>query len=274
MGNQKVLPDFEKPPVSEVAISVEFQRLSNWRSPHAGLFWASIASEYPNTEVQPPIPSQIEKYGDEFWQQPREPRVELVDPENTRSWFLADPPTRLVQVQHDRFIVNWRKVTGAEQYPRYAKDIRPRFVNEWHRFKKFVTEHQLGDFDVKQCEVTYVNDIGKGDAWQSFSESLKLFSPWWGKGTEGFLPPPESLNVAGSFLIPDERGRLHFAARHVIRKIDLQEAIQLRLTARGKPESSKDEDLLSWIDMGHDWIVRGFADLTSPIAHQFWQRQS
>lgn len=264
------LPEFEAPPVSEVAISVEFDPLQNWHAPHAGLFWGGIKAEYPHTETQPPLPSQVEKFGDEFPQTP-EIRVELVDPDTMRFWFVSDPKTRLIQVQRDHFVINWRKVRGDEKYPRYA-EIRPRFEREWEHFREFVAEQDIGAINVQQCEITYVNDILRGEGWEAVSDSLTLFCPWWGNGSDGFLPRPEEIGIAGSFRMPDERGRLHFAVQHARRQIDKREVVQLRLTARGKPASSDSAAVLSWMDLGREWIVRGFADLTSPRAHDLWRR--
>jgi uncharacterized protein (TIGR04255 family) len=266
------LPEFDNPPVSEVAISVEFDTLEGWRSPHGGLYWGRIQTDYPHTEGQPPLPSQIEMFGDEFLQMPM-PRVELLNPDIMRFWFLAEPPTRLIQVQRDRFIINWRKVRGDEEYPRYEAEMRPRFEREWVQFQDFVREQSVGSINVQQCEVTYVNDILRGEGWNSVSDSLALFSPWWGSGSEHFLPTPETLIISGSFRIPDDRGRLHFATQHVRRQIDQREAIQLRLTARGRPDSSDNPSVLRWMDLGREWIVRGFTDLTSPHAHALWKRK-
>ncbi len=112
----------------------------------------------------------------------------------------------------------------------------------------------------------------RGDDWKDREDLQALFSPWWQKGTDGFLPLPESLSLAGSFIMPEQGGRLHFTAQRVLRTIDNRDAIQLQLIARGKPRSSKLEDILSWIDLGHEWVVRGFSDLTSAHAHTIWGR--
>jgi uncharacterized protein (TIGR04255 family) len=273
MSADSPLPEFEKPPVSEVAMGVEFLPLANWRSPHAGLYWGRINKEYPQTEVQPPLPSQIEKFGEEFWAQPAF-RVELANPDSNRSWFLADPATKLVQVQRDHFIINWRKVRGDEVYPRYLKEIRPRFEREWKHFCGFLVEQKIGTVSVQQCELTYVNDVLKDDGWSSFAEALTLFEPWWKRGSDGFLPIPETVTVMGSVQMPNQSGRLHFSAQHVRRTIDNREAIQLRLVARGRPLSGEDKDILNWMDLAHEWIVRGFTDLTSARAHKLWGRKS
>jgi uncharacterized protein (TIGR04255 family) len=273
MGPQRSpLPEFENPPVSEVVLSLEFLPLAGWQAAHAGLYWSQISEEYKSTEVHPPLPSQVEKFGEGLGQR-QTVTIELMNPNLTRFWFVADPGNYLIQVQRDRFIINWRKVTGNEIYPRYEHEMRPRFEREWAKFKKFVTEQNLGAIEVRQCEITYVNDIVQGEGWEAFSESLALFAHWLGRGSDGFLPPPETLSVAGSFAMPEQRGRLHFLSQHVYRLIDQREAVQLRLVARGKPESSANSDVLNWMDFGREWIVRGFTDLTSPKAHELWKRK-
>ena len=234
-SQQTPLPEYDNPPVSEVALSIEFAPLEGWRSPHAGLYWGLIKDEYPHTEAQAPLPSQIEKFGEEFWQQSAI-RIELANPDLNRIWFLADPQTRLIQIQRDRFVVNWRKITGNETYPRYEKDIRPRFVREWERFKQFIRDQALGALEIRQCEVTYLNDIPQGEGWRNFSDSLDLLAQCSGRASTQFLPPPETLGIVGSFVMPNERGRLHFTVQHVMRQIDKKEVLQLRLVARGKPE--------------------------------------
>jgi len=265
------LPEFDNPPVSEVAVSVEFSPLENWRSTYAGVYWSLIKERYPNTDVQPPLPSQIENLEEDFWPQPTF-QVAFGNPDLSRFWFLAEPSINLIQVQRDRFVFNWRKVQGDEVYPRYLKEIRPRFALEWKGFMEFVSSQKIGKVAVLQCDLTYVNDIFQGQGWKTFQDSLSLFSPWWKGGTDGFLPIPEFLNVSGSFRMADDQGRLHFAAQPVIRQNDGRKAIQLRLTARGKPRSSNEDDILTWLNVGHEWIVRGFSDLTSKQAHELWKR--
>jgi uncharacterized protein (TIGR04255 family) len=267
------LPEFEDPPISEVALSILFSPLVNWRSAHAGLYWSRINGQYPRTETHPPLPMQIEQFDPDFIQRPMI-QFEVVNPDISRFWFVADPPTKLIQVQRDRFVINWRKVKGDEIYPRYMAEMRPRFDREWKDFVAFVSQQHIGTIEVRQCEITYINDLLQGQGWQTFPESMSLFAPWWKNGTDGFLPRPETLGLSGSFRILEDRGRLHFNAMHVRRQFDNRESIRLELVARGKPASDAHDAVLAWMDMGHEWIVRGFADLTSNQAHKLWKRKS
>src|SRR5258708_4827525 len=94
---ERSLPEFDLPPVSEVAIGVEFLSLETWRIPHFGLYWNQIRAEYPKCEVHPPIPSQPESSG---ILQPVTFR--LGDPNYLRCWYLDNTGGEIVQVQPDR----------------------------------------------------------------------------------------------------------------------------------------------------------------------------
>src|SRR5258708_5390321 len=248
-------PDFGKPPVSEVLMSVEFLPLQNWRPPHAGLYWGCIDAEYPKTDVQFPIASERERFGDEYWVN-QKLRVELAQPESARYWFIGADPTRLIQVQRDRFIINWRKVADAAPYPRYHKSIRPRFEKEWKQFRGFVSDKTLGAIEVQQCEITYVNDIEQGQGWNTFNDFGALFAPWVGTVKDSFLPPLQSLKLNGSFEMPNQQGRLNFVVHHLRRGLNGKEVIQVQLIARGKPKSTEDADIMAWIDALPDWLAR------------------
>jgi len=267
------LPEYENPPVSEVALAIAFAPLANWRVAHGGLFWGTIQADYPVTQTQNPLPPQIERFGAAGLVQAPALAVEMVDPDTARFWYLSQTGNDLVQVQPDRFVVNWRKVTGEEVYPRYDAEMRPRLEREWNRFQQFINRQDIGPLVVQQCEVTYVNDILRGEGWESFSDAINLFSLPSGRFTEGFLEELETINIAGTFLMPEEyQGRLHFAIQKLRRSADQRELVQLRLTARGKPMSSDIDGALRWLDIGREWIVRGFTDLTSKEAHQLWRR--
>jgi len=264
------LPEFEDPPVSEMVISVQFSPLAGWQGPYAGVFWGIVKGEYPKTQVVSPLPHNDENFEELVFQQ--QINLQLLKPDAQRYWFLSENGCELIQLQADKFIVNWRQVTGHEVYPRYEPVIRPRFIKEWTRFKKFVADNDLGEIQDLQCEVTYINDIIQGKGWNSFPDSMLLFSNWVPKGTTNFLPALETLGINSTYRMPANGGRLSFAIQHVRRQVDGKDAVQMRLVARGNPKSASDDDLLSWLDSARDWIVRGFTDLTSPLAHKLWRR--
>ena len=76
----------------------------------------------------------------------------------SRLWFYNEAETELVQVQPDRFIFNWKRGLVAAAYPHYEK-IRPSFEAQSAHFREFVTSNGLGEIEIKQCEITYINHI-------------------------------------------------------------------------------------------------------------------
>ena len=266
-------PDFEEPPVVETVLGIEFTPLEEWSLPHFGLYWTEIRDKYKQVDVQPPLASTIEHFGPE--QRPAQvPTFELIgDPASTaRCWFVDETERRLLQVQNGRFILNWRKVQEADVYPHYPA-LRKDLLDEWKRFGDFLAKNNLGQPRVVQCEVTYVNHLIQGKGWRTFGDLPNVIPSWSGEHSDDFLPKQEAVALNVRYLMPQNRGRLHVALQRAIRKTDAQEIIQLNLTARGAPRSSTEEDMIAWLDLGRDWVVRGFTSFTSRAMHAIWRRK-
>jgi uncharacterized protein (TIGR04255 family) len=270
MAETRDLPEFDNPPVSEVVLGVQFDVTDRWAIPQFGAYWTGIRADYPRAQVQPPIIPQIELFGQERFKQPDFLMFQDVP---ARCWFMTQDETRLIQVQRDRFVVNWRKVKGDEVYPRFDTEIRPRFASEWRRFLDYLSENSAASPNVTQCEVTYINDIEEGTVWKTFADLHNLIRPWSGEMTDRFLPAIETMQFKAAYPLPNEQGRLHVETTHAFRKRDMKEILQLSLTARGRPASGTLEGILAWFDLGREWIVRGFADVTTPVAHEYWKRR-
>lgn len=265
------LPKFDKPPVMEMVIGVEFAELPKWGIPHFGLFWGQIRKDYQHCSVRPPLASLIEIFG-----QPEKREISLnfplVGPPELRCWYSDKTQTWLIQVQRDRFVHNWRKTSPESLYQRFYKQ-RQRFEDEWQLFRNFVTTEGLGDLQIRQCEVTYFNHIEPVAGQEAMSNLSEMFPCWSGNSAGNFLPPPEVVSFNASYVIPENRGRLHISAQPVFRHADAKEIIQLTVTAKVIPSSTDFADALKAIDLGHEWAVRGFADFTSAKLHALWERK-
>lgn len=268
--HRQPLPEYEKPPVVETLLAVQFKKLTTFTIGHFGLYWARIKERYPGIEVQPPIASIREEYGKRSPQHSGL-RVEVVSKPEVRCWFVNEHGDKLIQVQTDRFIHNWRKAEGRSIYPRYAT-TKPDFLASWGDFCDFLSEVAISEPEVDQCEITYINHIELGEGIQSFGDVSKLIAGWSYSGD--FLKQPEAVSVSSSFVIPENKGRLHISLQRAIRRADAKEVLQLTLTVRGAPSSSGYDGLAEWFDLGHEWIVRGFTDFTTEHMHRQWRRTS
>lgn len=153
------LPDYEDLPVVEVAISVQFKPIREFRQGHLGLFWSAIRADYPTTQDHPRVEGGIQTL-DEPEQGPAF-QIELLDsPPSNRAWFVSADDSLLVQVQDDRFIHNWRHSGGP--YPRFETLLNI-FWQRFDTFREVLDASGLPAPQPRQAEVTYVNWIGTED---------------------------------------------------------------------------------------------------------------
>ncbi|MCK5798944.1 MAG: TIGR04255 family protein [Deltaproteobacteria bacterium] len=269
-------PDFESPPVVEVALSVQFNELPRWEAAHLGLLWVEeFKSRLPTTATHPPLGRQVETFG---LSPASGVKFEFHDgPPTPRAWFLDPSETQLVQVQADRFVHNWRKTDDDDTYPRY-ETIRERFSDDITSLLQFIERHDLGDLKPDQCEITYVNHITLPWDDAGHRDMDRVFTFVRDPNTRTFLPNPESIDATAHFVITSGEpklpiGRLHASVRAGFQNNDSTPIFVFTLTARGLPAGDGVDGILSFLDVGREWIVRGFVDLTTEEMHKVWGRR-
>lgn len=94
-----------------------------------------------------------------------------------------------------------------------------------------------------------------------------------------FLPRPSAVLWQARFSFADGPGTLSVKvgpARHA-KKEEKEETefLVLELTARGLPAESPLDGMAHWFSRAHEWIVRGFEDLTTPEAQrELWGKHA
>jgi uncharacterized protein (TIGR04255 family) len=269
------LPEFDTPPVVEVVIGVQFEKLDSLRTPQLGYVWNAFRDRFPKVEEQPPLEPVLEQFGPRTAGAPRV-RLELsMVPPRPRLWFLNELAGELVQVQQDRFIRNWRKQEDSDEYPRY-RNLRRLFQEDFELFCRTVEAEQWGTVEPNQCEVTYVNIIPAGEGWHDHGELERVITLFSAHYSDDGLGKPEEATVNLQYVLKDDKdepvGRLHIDANPVQKVSDNQPAIRLTVTARGKPLGVGIEGAMQFLDRGHEAIVRGFTSITTSDMHRVWKR--
>jgi uncharacterized protein (TIGR04255 family) len=266
-----IIRSFKNAPVIETVLSIQFAPISKLTIPYLGLYWDRVRAEFKRFELKPPIQHIVEDFGP--GPRPAIPPIafNLVTEPEIRCWFIEEKGNCFIQLQQDRFLYNWQRVQQNDVYPRYEK-TRATFLKEWQGFCSFLESENLGSPEVDQCEVTYVNHIPYDAGWNTYGELNKVVSYWSGRSSGNFLPDPNKVNMSIRYLMPDDKGRLYITLQPVITR-DAIEVLQLNLTARGAPTSSKTEDIFRWLDFGRQWVVEGFTDFTSKEMHKNWGRE-
>ncbi len=174
----------------------------------------------------------------------------------------------MIQVQADRFIHNWRKTESADEYPRY-EHIRDTFSTHLNAFSAFTQREGLGELRPNQTEVTYVNLV------RGASRLDQVVGIAGASYAGAFLPSAEDARAATRYVIEHKGsavGRLLIDARTLSGGEDPM--IVINLTARGQPLEPTIGGVLAFMDLGRQWVVRGFADVTTPEMHREWERRA
>jgi uncharacterized protein (TIGR04255 family) len=260
------LPDYRRPPLDEVAISVQFPPIEGLLDTHIREFWKTIRDDYPIAERQPRLESPLESSEPA---QPVQVQLSLQPSPNIRMWMISPEDDFLVQVQNTRFIQNWRR--RDIEYGHF-EEIRNKFWQNYHRFKEFLDSRGLPLPEIQQIEVTYLNwipEVPMTDFFRPATQTIVTIN--------GLSRTPEEQSWSARYLIPTDIAsaeRLYVQCVPAIRPLTPGvRGSQLGLIFRAARESGfSDDEASTLIDSGRLMIVEVFTDLTTPAAQETWER--
>jgi uncharacterized protein (TIGR04255 family) len=252
-------------PLIEVALSVQFQPLINFTSAHAGDFWGEIRSEFPIAQEQPllgPI--------DEIFGTASQLRFgfQFIGP-GIRNWFVSQDQSYLLQIQKDRFAINWRKTASTPEYPRYPA-IRDRFLELFSQFEKYLGRNEVGACDINIYEVSYINQWRLKDG-QRIGDGLNSWLKMAPKNVAKLHMEAASLSV--QYLVSEDGknvGRL-YANINPIKALDGADGVNLELMCRIIPFDMGEKFRFRPLDLAREHIVTTFGEITSDSAQKVWR---
>lgn len=268
--SRPALPEYENPPVNEVVCGVLFKPLAALLTPHIGLLWEKYKADYPTCQEAPPIFPVIET----FEEKASRIRPEFVEmPPLPRVWFVHTKGNRIIQLQRDRFLHNWRKHSTGDTYPRYG-EVFGMFSKHLTTFQNFLHENTLGALEPIQYEMTYVNHVHRDEGWVLNQDVGNVFADFvWRASPDRFLPCPEGMNWRTTFVLPNKSGRLSVVIQNGETQENNQPVFVFELTVRGIGTDRSFDGMKNWFDLAREWIVRGFADLANEeIQTNVWRR--
>jgi uncharacterized protein (TIGR04255 family) len=276
MRADRKLPSYRHPPVNEVVLSTMFDKPEHLNAARLGEFWSRyLRTELPEVEEQPPYSRPVEIIGDVFTPQPMNFQL-MGRPPSPRIWAKNPDGTRLVQLQPDWFAFNWRDVGETDQVYLRWPVVEGEFLRHFGAFREFVAEEGIGELPIRQCEVTYINQIvPTPGVWASHGQMGEVTTLVGESGD--FLPEAESTQLNTSYRMVDEdgvvRGRMHVSVQPAFRVEDQQPTIVITLIARGAPADSSEDAVVDLLRLGHEWIVEGFTAITTTAMHDVWELQ-
>jgi len=224
---------FSNPPIVELVLGVQFERLGKLTSAHLGRYWQQLAAEWPEVSDAQPIEEVFETFGEEERLGPRVLRLGLAPVAFPGRLIVTHRDrTRVLQLQATRLHLNWRKY--EQVYPSYDRLVGE-FEKQFQRFGEFVRTSGLGELKLNQWELTYVDAFFQGEDWESAGDWQAILP-----GLFGSLPP-----LANSLL--------------------------LRTTARGPLRESDMRSLRAGLDFGHRAALDAFLAFTADQLKKKWR---
>lgn len=150
----------EEPPISEVVCGSFFKSLPGLDPVTIGGFWRPRRAEYPRREFKVPIVATA----------PRNVEVSLgQDVGPLRTWLISRDDVFIIQVQHDRFYLNWRARQDA--YPRFndwdeSEGLLSRFLREREAFEHFCAEELGVKPELHGIELAKIDHLERGRHWK------------------------------------------------------------------------------------------------------------
>jgi uncharacterized protein (TIGR04255 family) len=271
------LPSFCNPPLHEMALGVQF-------SPIIGLDVFSLESlrslyidEFPLHEIQAPLEPVYEQFGTPVTTG-SSIRFKPINQSDfiPRCWFLSTSRDRLIQIQPDRFVHNWRKHAGGGEYPRYEA-VKNSFGISLSKLIDYCSNKKLSAWIPNQCEVIYINHIISGEVWKLHSEVGKIMANF--SEIRPSLPSAqmEDIRLNERFVYFDRDNkpfaRLHVGLTPAFSVDDNSPMYILKFTFRGTPSSQDLAGVYDFFDTGREIVVRAFAEITNPEMHPIWERE-
>jgi uncharacterized protein (TIGR04255 family) len=262
---------FANPPVAEVAFSSSFQTSKLMSAAFIGIFWAHVREEFPDFSENSPLPAVVEgpSQGVAI---PMMPQLQMLNlPPLRRAVFKSKDGRHIIQLQQDKFILNWTRGTNLT-YPDFATAFSE-FESKLGFLNAALLAENFGEMTENQYELVYVNLIGPGNGLELVGEGGLLVDHTRRSDGERFLPAPSGFNWTSSYELPSGFGRLHITAWPVLVPPKNERRVRLDMVARGIPPPEAESGRREWFHLAHDWIVEGFTDATPEILHsRVWKR--
>lgn len=255
------LADFRRPPVIEVVLGIEFQPIPNLGAAQLTRLADSWADRYPHLEELPALPpSPVPGARGGF-----AGALVSVGAPALRLWRLSPDRDRLLQVQRDRLVLNWRRHEGEGAYPHYAQ-LRPDFEVALRETDEFLSGNRLGSIRGSVAEVVYVNRLAQERS-QAAGLRRTVRGGWPASERLGD-PDAIQLNQSWDRGVGDRPATLSMTADST----PTDGAVLSWTYREALASASGSADALAALDRGHEAIVTSFAETTTDEMHVQWER--
>ncbi|MGH3808061.1 MAG: TIGR04255 family protein [Pseudonocardiaceae bacterium] len=258
---------FARPPVVEVVAGIAFTNYNTDFSSILAAFWKeALRDRFPVLHQQPPYAPPEEQFseypvtGFNFQFAGEFPAARL--------WASTPDGSELIQLQHDWFARNWRKVKPEDEYDRWPAR-RNALASSFIELDEYLSANGFARPVINQCEVSYINHVSLDDFPKGHGAIGGIIR---GQSELSRSNPIENLTLQAAYILQEESqsaGRLHVALKPALNSSGIPIYV-LELTVRSAPGRTGIESALSFLDKGRDAINSAFVALTTDEMHEKW----
>lgn len=160
------LAPLSRPPIFEVACGVWFTPIDDIDPVLLGVFWERLREDFPLRQVH----DEIQSPGPGF-------HIEVGNRRRHRTWFMSENGEFVVQIQRDRFFLNWRSVGIEGRYPRFSSSpdsVLPRSVALFEQLSEFLEGTAGVAPHPQRVEVMKVDRFVEGRDWAGDDDLLQM----------------------------------------------------------------------------------------------------
>jgi len=266
-----IRPLYDRPPVSETLLGVQFKPLRGFGALHYGLYWHNCLSELgwlPEQDA-PLFPRYAESFeNSQLRPNQSKPEEQIV---GVRISLKNEAGDRLLQFQPDKLYYSWQRTDSVEnQRPHYA-ELKKEFGTLFRTLTDFATENELGPIQPDLWEVKYLNMVPPGSLWSEphdWHQVLpSLFQPT--------VSPVDGLRFATFegewyYEIQPQLGRVRIRVAKMLLNQKPPPMLYIRLLARGEIGEKGLPDWPAGFDAGHAACNKLFNAVTSPKSQNEW----
>jgi hypothetical protein len=158
-----------KPPINEVICGFLHEPMAALTAPVHGIYWEKRRDTFTTCQVQPAIVDGAPLAFLPFMG----PQVA------SRTWLVSIDETRLLQLQHDRFYVNWRRRNDGDTYPRFSRGpdgpgLLSFALEEYAKFCDFCASQLGGKPRLVAVDLSKIDVLKQGEYWSDWKDLAKV----------------------------------------------------------------------------------------------------
>lgn len=239
---------FEHSPVNELVLGVQYEGPAFTINDEINIY-SDLKNAYPVISEVPPLPAVVENTDAPQTQK-------ILNNWVSRKHFISPDKDRLIQIQPDRILFNWRKENQTDQYPR--------FETVYTVFREILSgaeKHKEPNRQRNQYEMTYVDHVSlKSFTLDNYDVSSIFNIVRGGRAYKNLL-----LNYS----YPDSSvgGAVTASLKSGMRRDSKERIIVIEATCRGFLADIKVDD---WFLRAHDALLDHFSDIITDKAKSVW----